>query len=150
MSTPTPTVLPTPFLASLPTPLPTPTLAVAPRHSVRALYSYYYPPLGGPNCAPSNWRDGQCFSQLLGFPWQAWLGRSLALHPDVVPYFGMGACLRVTLPDGKIEYRVLADQCPACLDYRGVWVDLLDNRQRYNWGDPVYLEEVSPYFCDYP
>jgi hypothetical protein len=144
--TPTPTFTPTP----IPTFAPTPTLAVAPRHSVQALYSYYYPALGGVNCAPSSWVNGQCTSLLLGHPWQDWLGRALALHPDLIPYFGAGACLRVTLPDGKQEYRVLADTCPACLDSRGVWVDLLDDHQRYNWGDPVLLEEVSPYLCDYP
>jgi hypothetical protein len=148
--TPTPTVTPAPTVTLTPMPAVTPTLAIAPRHSVQALYSYYYPALGGVNCAPSSWVNGQCTSLLLGHPWQDWLGRALALHPDLIPYFGAGACLRVTLPDGKQEYRVLADTCPACLDSRGIWVDLLDSHQRYNWGDPVLLEEVSPYLCDYP
>jgi len=152
-STPSPVpVVPTSTLVPMLTPtlVPTPTFVIAPRHAIQGLYSYYYPPLGGPNCAPSNWVDGQCIARLLGRPWQDWLGRALALHPELVPYFGMGACLRVVLPDGQIEYRVLADVCPACYNSAGWWVDLLDTHQRYQWGQPVLLEEVSPYLCDYP
>jgi hypothetical protein len=150
---PTPTftpvaVVPTPTRV-LPAPTLTPTPSVAPRHAVVLGYSYYWPPLGGANCHSDSWQDGRCSAVLLGLPWERWEGIGIALSPDLLRYIPLGSCVMATLPDGKKEYRIVADVCPLC-STNGSWVDFLEPNQRYPWGVPVYIEEVSSYECDYP
>jgi hypothetical protein len=148
-------ITPTPMIATPtlphtpPTPTPTPTPSVAPRHAVVLGYSYYWPPLGGANCHPDNWQDGRCTAKLLGLPWERWEGVGIALSADLLRYIPLGSCVLTTLPDGKKEYRIVADVCPLC-SVNGSWVDFLEPVQRYDWAAPVYVEEVSPYECNYP
>jgi hypothetical protein len=137
-ATPTPsgpTATPTP---SGPTATPTPSGPTATPALLGLAYSYYYPPLGPPNCHSANWSDDGCADVTAsGLPWSKWLGRAVALHPDMLAACPLGSVLRVYYPDVIAGDYLVLDVCPGCASDNRYWVDFLARSQVLDWGYPV-------------
>ena len=137
--TPTPTasilLTPTPLPTFTPTPLP------ALPNRLRCLqwrYSYYYPPLGGVNCA--NFTDGVCDSPVaFGDPWENWLGKGIAVSPAQYKRWA-GRWVFVYNPNPVRGWWRIVDVCPACSSVPASsphYVDFLMDRQQLDWGELV-------------
>lgn len=94
-------------------------------------YSYYWPPLGGPNCAI--FHHGRCTSNTAnGARWQDWIGKGIACPPEWP--FGTkivfeGETWTCVDRGGKIQYE---DGIP--------WIDFLTPRPMYSYGTVVRVE----------
>lgn len=95
---------------------------------VQVKVSWYYPPLGGPNCA--TFRNGKCISKMAsGLKWEDYVDLACACPPE----WPFGTVVTI---DGKSW---------TCLDRGGKikfvggipWVDLLQARATYVYGSVV-------------
>jgi len=96
-------------------------------------YSYYWPPLGGPNC--SRFVGGKCISKMAnGEPWEDFVGEAVACPPQ----WGFGTTIEL---DGNVW---------TCRDRGGMvvfedgipWVDFLRPDAAYLYGT-ILMVQVS-------
>ena len=138
--TPYPTYTPYPSI----TPFSTPN-----NLSLTVQYSYYWPPLLGPNCHPENLKKtGGCKDVTAsGLPWSHYRGRGVAIPlvwAGTVPLFSI---VRVLSPVDLIGDYLVLDYCGACTksEYPDlVWLDFLDDTQRLQWSADMQVEILPP------
>jgi len=124
-------------------------------------YSYYYPPLGPPNCSDENWDGVRCLdSTSSGRPWSNAIGAGVAIpieystliprdstvswcvlyHKPCIPFFAL-----VRVSDGPMRGDwVVIDTCGSCIKNNIVYLDFLDDRQKMDWSLPVEVEIWIP------
>ena len=102
--------------------------------TIQARYSWYWPPLGGPNCA--TYVDGQCISKMAsGRPWADFVGEAIACPPEWT--FGTSIIF-----EGRMWY---------CMDRGGKikfvdgipWVDFLTPSPNHTYGEIITVELVK-------
>jgi hypothetical protein len=130
-----------------PTPSPIPTLrSYVNLGKIWAIgYSYYFPPLGGINCAVQNWHDNYCDDVTAsGLRWTEYIGKGVAVPVqwrDEIPLLSVVRVLDNVIMQG--DYLVL-DYCGDCIKKEGhVYFDFLDNRPRLNWTVPLLVQLIS-------
>lgn len=108
-------------------------------------YSYYYPPLLGPNCHPDNVIDDLYCKDITasGLPWSQYIGRGVAIPIQWADKIPLLSKIRVyNNLDMQGEYLVL-DYCGDCIKPEGhIYFDFLDNRPRLNWTVPLLVEVI--------
>lgn len=153
---------PSPVPTETITPISSPTITPVPIRRVVNVdavfaYSYYYPPLLGPNCSVENTLpDGSCRdSTSSGQTWSDKIGRAVAIpieysliyYPNSnVPYcevmrlpcIPFGSNVYVSAPPEIVGNYTVIDTCGACIKNGLVYIDFLDSIQRLNWSVPVY------------
>ncbi|HUD44902.1 MAG TPA: hypothetical protein VMR41_05135 [Patescibacteria group bacterium] len=123
-------------IESTPTPIGSDTSNVLGLKIQKWLYSYYYPPLGGANCA--DFEGGVCLSLLSsGDRWQDWLGRSVACSSEIP----LGTKIVIIAP---VEVRGVY----VCNDRGGLiegtrYLDFLDTLQKLPWREAIYGYEEN-------
>ncbi len=115
------------------TPVPAQIAPAAQKIKIR--YSYYWPPLGGTNCAV--YTEEWCRSRMAsGKKWEHWIGRAVAC-PSEYPF-------------GTIF--IVDDQEWVCLDRGGKivtsggipWIDFLTLVPRHSYGEVLEVEIIYP------
>lgn len=82
----------------------------------RVQFSYYYPPLGGVNCHEDNWVNGKCKNVTAsGQGWQEYMGKGVAVHPDMLDLLPFGSLVYVVYPVQIRGYYTVIDLCGGCL-----------------------------------
>jgi hypothetical protein len=109
-------------------------------------YSYYFPPLGPPNCSAENWKEFYCEDVTAsGLPWSDYIGRGVAVPLAWAEYIPLGSTVRVHSPESMIGDYVVLDYCGGCIKPEGhIYFDFLDNRARLNWTVPMLVEIIKP------
>jgi hypothetical protein len=86
------------------------------KHGQQVLFSYYYPPLGGTNCHPDNWVGGHCKNTTAsGEGWLQYMGRGIAIHPDMLYLYPFGSQIYVVNPPSIRGLYTVIDICNGCL-----------------------------------
>ena len=135
------------------TPHPSPTIEATPTEFnggqiYDALYSYYNPDLGGPNCHSANWDGVSCADTTAsGIRWSQYIGHGAALPPEWLAVLGYGSVIRVVSPDVIAGDYTVIDMCQGCSGVN--WadhqfrIDFLDTVQRLQWAYPVKFKIIS-------
>ena len=112
-----------------------PTATPASPLTLYAGYSYYYPPLGGVNCGTWDDNTGTCADVTAsGLPWSSYLGRGVALHPDMLAVCPLMSILHVSSPVDVAGDYIVLDVCPGCyFEGKGYLFDFLSDRQVLPW-----------------
>jgi len=130
----------------LPTYTPYPTQRAIYGSVIAVGYSYYFPPLGPPNCSDANWHEVYCDDiTASGLPWTKYISQGVA-----VPYewrdwgwVDFGDTIRVHTPYDMVGDYIVLDTCGDCIKKEGhVYLDFLDNRARLNWTVPMLVEII--------
>lgn len=109
----------------------------------RVKFSYYYPNLGGVNCHNDNWVNGQCKNLTAsGYGWREFMGKGIAVHPDMLDLLPFGSLIYVTSPASIRGHYTVIDLCGGCLINGNYYFDFLfnDMPKGLNWSvDVDYL-----------
>lgn len=106
----------------------------------QVLFSYYYPDLGGVNCHTDNWLGDRCKDTTAsGESWRFYLGKGLAIHPDMFSKLPYGSIVYVTSPASIRGYYTVIDLCGGCLINGNYYFDFLlpDMPAGLTWSKPV-------------
>ena len=144
-----PPVVP-PTYTAYPTYTPLPTLSPQFNNMIlNVQYSYYWPPLLGPNCHPDNvLPSGGCKDTTAsGEPWTKWRGKGVAIPIqwlDRIPFYSI---VRVISPPEMIGDYTVVDLCGGCIkaEYPDlIWFDFLDDHLILNWSSDLVVEIIPP------
>lgn len=106
----------------------------------RVKFSYYYPPLGGVNCHEDNWVNGQCKNiTASGKGWKEYMGKGLAVHPDMLSILPFGSTVYVVNPEPIRGFYTVIDLCGGCFINGNYYFDFLFERMPdgLNWSYDV-------------
>jgi len=154
IGTPTPMASPTsmasPTLAVSATPMAS---ATPPYMTFQAQYSYYWPPLLGPNCHPANLLpQGGCKDTTSsGLPWSHYRGRGVAIPLTWQGTVPLLSVIRVLLPVEMMGDYLVIDYCGLCTkaEYPGlIWLDFLDDHLRLPWSADMSVIVLPPGLVD--
>jgi len=139
---------PTPY----PTYTPYPTFTAVSYLTLTVQYSYYWPPLLGPNCHPDNVRGGKCLDTTSsGLKWSEYRGRGVAIPLTWAGTVPLLSVVRVLHPVTMIGDYLVIDYCGACTksEYPDlVWLDFLDDTQRLDWSADMQVQILPPALSD--